>query len=66
MSRGSHGAEDVFGWIVGIIGLVIAGMFSLGGFGTVTSGDATLFCGALALLFVAALLAIAARNTSQF
>ena len=50
------------GWFIAIVGAVIAGMFGLGGFGTVPGGWGTLFCGALALLFVAALLVVAGRD----
>ena len=55
----------MFGWI-GIIGLVIGATFSFGGFGTITGSSATLFCGALALLFIGALIVVAGRSTSQF
>ncbi|HUF55821.1 MAG TPA: hypothetical protein VMM55_04595 [Thermohalobaculum sp.] len=40
-------------------------MFGLGGFGSIPDGAGTLFCGALALLFVAALLVIAGRDGSR-
>ena len=52
-------------WFIAIVGAVIAATFGLGGFGTVPGGEGTLFCGALALLFVAALLMVAGRDSSR-
>lgn len=56
---------QALGWYIATIGTVIAGMFGLGGFGSIPDGAGTLFCGALALLFVAALLVIAGRDGSR-
>ena len=53
------------GWFIAIVGAVIAGMFGLGGFGTIPGGGATLMCGAIAVMFVAALLMVAGRNSSR-
>ena len=55
----------MLGWFVGVVGCLIAATFGVGGFGAIPDGSTTLFCGALALLFVAGLLAYAAHEGSS-
>ena len=56
---------DVLGWLIGIVGLVIAATVAVGGLGAANAGEAMLLCGAFAILFIAALLAVAAGGSSR-
>lgn len=65
LRAGEDVTERAVGWFIAIIGTVIAGMFGLGGFGSIPDHAGTFFCGALALLFVAALLVVAGRGSPR-
>lgn len=55
----------MFGWVVGIVGLIAAAALGLGGLGSVTAENAMMLCAAFILLVISALLVVASRGNSQ-